>query len=513
MANGIRQVLGFGAARRVDGVEAGLAALLDALPQGAALLDSSDAVLRANEPLRAMLGPLQPLRPGMAVLSLFDPAAREAVRAWMGEEGPGWLEAGLAAPEGRAPVPASLHLAVLPEGRRALLVTDLSEQRRRREEAEAGEKLRAIGQLAGGIAHDVNNLLAIIMGAMDAAVSAAPRAAEALAPAQDAAARGAALVRRLLAFARRQQLEPRVLDLDEAVAAARPMLRSLLGSRIALEWRPGALGRRVRVDPVQLDQVLLNLVANARDAMGGEGRVTIATDTAVALGEEPGLPDALPPGRWTVLEVTDTGPGIPPEIIGHVFEPFFTTRAGQGGTGLGLATVHGVVRQSGGALQVESRPGLTRFRIFLPRHDGKAGEEPAPAPAAAPVATRNEAGRHILLVDDEAPLRRLTAVALERAGHRVTQAEGGEEALELIEEGLEPGAVISDISMPGLDGLALARAVRDRRPGLPVVLVSGYAEAALGEDLGRDGILFLAKPFRPAQLVELVSGLPLGERT
>ncbi|WP_458096442.1 ATP-binding protein [Roseomonas sp. WA12] len=510
MAESIRRALGLSRTRAEEpALDAGLLALLDALPDGAALLDSTDSVLRANTALREMLGPSLPLRATTSVLSLFGSASQPAIRAWLAEGGPAPLEAELAAPEGQSPILARLRIAPLPEGRRALLAEDLTERTRRREEAEAGEQLRAIGQLAGGIAHDINNLLAIILGAMDAAVLAAPTTREDLRPAQDAAARGAALVRRLLAFARRQQLEPRVLDLDEAVSAALPMLRSLLGPRITLELRQAALGRRVRVDPVQLDQVLLNLATNARDAMlnggEGEGRLTISTDTAVALREEPGTPDPLPPGRYAVLEIADTGPGISADILPRIFEPFFTTRATQGGTGLGLATVHGVVRQSGGAMQIESRPGLTRFRINLPRHEGEPEQTPAPPPPSpATIST----GRHILLVDDEAPLRRLAAVALERAGHRVTQAEDGDTALELIEAGLTPDAMVSDIAMPGLDGVALAHAVRTHRPTLPIVLVSGYAEAALGTELGRDSITFLPKPYRPAELVDLVATLP-----
>jgi two-component system cell cycle sensor histidine kinase/response regulator CckA len=487
----------------------GLLALLDGLPCGGALVDGQGRLLRANPALRRLIGPSLPLRKGLPVVALVQPGTREAVWGWLGGEGAAPLEVALAVPEGQVSVLALFRLAPLPEGLRALLVEDLSERTRRREEAEAGERLRAVGQLAGGIAHDVNNLLSIILGAMDQAGTVAPEAAPKLQPARDAASRGAALVRRLLAFARRQQLEPRVIDLDEAIAGTSAMLRSLLGARIALELRPGASGRRVRVDPSQLDQVLLNLATNARDAIvaagAGEGRLTIATDTAVALREEPGVPDALPPGRWAVLEVTDTGLGIPAEMLPRIFEPFFTTRAAQGGTGLGLATVHGIVRQSGGALQIESRPGMTRFRIHLPRHEGGADEVAASAPPAMP---GKGMGRHVLLVDDEAPLRRLAAVALERAGHQVTQAEDGDSALELIEAGLEPGAMVSDIAMPGLDGVALARAARRHRPGLPVVLMSGYAEAALGLSMERDGIVFLPKPYRPAELVAVVSGLP-----
>ena len=495
MVDSIRRALGLSRSARAP--ESGLLAILDALPQGAALLDEADALLHANPALRRLLGPAVPLRPGTPVASLVGTDFRAALLAWLDAPGAPAIEAELARPEGQAPTLAALRLAPLPNGPRLLLVEDLSERARRREEAAAGERLRAVGQLAGGIAHDINNLLSIIVSSVDGARLAAPQAGPDLQPALDAAARGAALVRRLLAFARRQQLEPRVVNLDDTVTAMTPMLRSLLGTRVALDLRPNALGRRVRVDPVQLDQVLLNLATNARDAMAalpeGEARLTIATDTAVALREEPGIPDPLPPGRWVVLEVTDTGPGMPPDVLQRTVEPFFTTRAAQGGTGLGLATVHGIVRQSGGALQIESRPGRTRFRIALPRHEAEpAAPALPPGPEPAQPQPRRPAraphwGLRILLVDDEAPLRRLSAVALERAGHQVTQAEDGDTALELVEAGLEPDALVTDITMPGMDGLALARALRARRPGLPVVLVSGYAEASLRDELADAG--------------------------
>ncbi|MBI0535400.1 response regulator [Roseomonas sp. KE2513] len=530
MADGIRRALGLSRPGPAPGTAQ--PALIDALPQGAALLDAANTLLHANPALRRMLGPAVPLRPGTPAISLASLAARPAILQWLDSPAPTALEAELAQPEGQPPLLAALTLSPLPDGTRILLAEHLSERARGREGAAAGERLRTVGQLAGGIAHDINNLLSIIVSSVDVAREAAPQAAADLQPALDAAARGAALVRRLLAFARRQQLEPRVVSLDDTVAAMTPMLRSLLGPRITLDLRPNALGRRVRVDPVQLDQVLLNLATNARDAMAGlpEGtaRLAIATDTAVALREEPGLPDTLPPGRWVVLEVTDNGPGMPPETLGRVVEPFFTTRASQGGTGLGLATVHGIVRQSGGALQIESRPGHTRFRIAFPRHEGEAE---APAATVTPALPPRPATRHILLVDDEAPLRRLSAVALERAGHRVTQAEDGDTALELVEDGLTPDALVSDISMPGTDGVALARALRARRPDLPVILTSGYAEAALGTDLTRDlspgsqategagqgpgqasaprpPTRFLPKPYRPADIVEAVANLP-----
>ena len=515
--------------------------MADAIPQGAALVDEAGSLLHANPALRLMLGPAVPLRPGTPLATLVGSASRAALLTWLEAPGAAPVEVELARPEGHAPTLAAFRLSALPNGPRVLLVEDLSERARHREEAAAGERLRAVGQLAGGIAHDINNLLAIIVSSVDQARLVAPQASADLQPALDAAGRGAALVRRLLAFARRQQLEPRVVNLDDTVTAMTPMLRSLLGNRVALDLRPNALGRRVRVDPVQLDQVLLNLATNARDAMAalpeGDARLTIATDTAVALREEPGIPDPLPPGRWVVLEVTDTGPGMPPDILQRIVEPFFTTRAAQGGTGLGLATVHGIVRQSGGALQIESRPGGTRFRIALPRYEGEEAlpaTPPGPGPAPAnlnhatpPTAQARAGSRHILLVDDEAPLRRLSAVALERAGHRVTQAEDGDTALELVEDGLEPDALVTDITMPGMDGIALTRALRARCPSLPVILVSGYAEAALRDELaeeagGKQGRgqtplhprpIFLPKPYRPAELVETVAGLPQAPRS
>ena len=251
-------------------------------------------------------------------------------------------------------------------------------------------------------------------------------------------------------------------------------------------------------DPAQLDQVLLNLAVNARDAMPDGGTLTIATGHAVVLRPEGEGPGALPPGRYALLEVTDTGCGIPPEVLPRLFEPFFTTRPGQGGTGLGLATVQGIVAQSGGRITVESEPGAgTRFRIHLPRQEAPAALPPAPAAAAAAIGSAGP----IVLVEDEDTLRRLAERVLARAGHAVLPADGAEGALALLDGAPQPAALVSDVAMPGMDGVALARRLRTRWPGLPVVLLSGYAEAALGADLAGEGLHFLAKPYAPAELL------------
>ena len=285
------------------------------------------------------------------------------------------------------------------------------------------------------------------------------------------------------------------------------LLHCLLGSAIALSLELEEPGRLVRIDPGQLDQVLLNLAANARDAMLAGGTLTITTGRRLLLAAETGFTDTIPPGRYVTIDVSDTGSGIPADVLPHIFEPFFTTRRRTGGTGLGLSTVHGIIRQSGGFLSVSSTPGEgTLFRIFLPRHEGPQLD---PAFEAATIAAPQAAGHRLLLVDDEAPVRRLAARALRRAGWEVLEAASPQEALAMDLSGI--AQLISDIIMPGMDGPALAREMRLRVPGISVILVSGYADAAQREALLEDGIAFLAKPFAMAALVTLV-GTPAKAR-
>lgn len=508
-----------------QGWDSAFETLCGVLQEGVALLDEQGALRAANPAFRA----LTDLPPGrdLPVAHLFSSPARFA--AWLAGGGLVPLEDMLEGGEGREPRPVSCRLRFLPGGQRLLLLQDLAEHHRFRKQAEEGERLRALGQLAGGVAHDFNNILAIILASAEALRADVPAgeaerdaALEALVAAAD---RGAALVRRLLALAGRQPLLPRVVLLDEAVTGLEPLLRSMTGRHVGLRWQLDAPGRAILADPVQLDQMVLNLAGNAVQAMAKrppeEATLTIATGTRLALQAEPGIPDLLPPGRWVVLSVSDNGPGIPPGVLGRIFEPFFTTRSAEGGTGLGLATVHGIVRQSGGALQVVSRPGEgASFRIYLPRHQEAAplalragtgaADMDGAARSVAPAEARREglAGQRVLLVEDEASLRRLAEQVLRREGMEVRTAGDGEEALDLLAEGFAPDILVSDIAMPGMDGMSLLREVRRRLPSLPAVLVSGYSERLLErealEEGGRNADItgFLAKPYRPAALVE-----------
>jgi two-component system cell cycle sensor histidine kinase/response regulator CckA len=394
-------------------------------------------------------------------------------------------------------------------------------------------RLRVVGQLAGGIAHDFNNLLTAILGAADAILDRADTTAE---TAEDArqirrgVERGAALVRQLLAFSRQQTLQPRVVTVNAAIEDAARMLHRLLGEKVTVTLSLEQPARRVKVDPGQLDQVLVNLAVNARDAMAQGGTLTLSSGHATLYRPRLVGRETIPPGRYATITVADTGDGIPDEVMPRIFEPFFTTKraagsasgstgpdgTGVGGTGLGLSMVLGIVRQSGGFLEVRSQPGVgTQVVVYLPRHeateDTAAQIPPAPTPH---MKARAAAGgdRVALVVEDEAPVRLVLARALTRAGWRVLGAETAESALEMLASlGDFPesqlSVVVSDVVMPGMDGPALVRAVRQIYPGVPAILVSGYAEPVLRQDLASADIAFLPKPYATADLLVLMARL------
>ena len=475
---------------------------------GLAVLDAAGCIRLANPALAALAGAAP--APGIPGAALFVEASREAVA--------GAIAAALAGPSAPPVVVARIANAALPpdasvevicrplrgEPGALMRVVDVTARRRMQAQMEEGARLQSIGQLAGGVAHDFNNLLAAISGAAEAALARGPEAetAEDLRQILDSAGRGAGLVRQLLAFASRQALAQRVVALGAAVEAMAPLLTRLLGVRHALVLDLELPGPRARVDPSQLDQALLNLVVNARDAMPGGGTIRIGLAAMDLAAEEVAQGALIPPGAWAVLTVADQGGGIAPALLPRIFEPFFTTRRGQGGTGLGLSTVLGILRQSGGHVSVASQPGQgTAFRLWFPRSDAPVPAEAAPAAPAAAAASRR-----VLLLEDETPLRLLARRALVAAGHEVRAAEDAEAALAVVEDGFVPEVLVSDVTMPGeMDGLALAEMLRERLPGLSVVLVSGYAAATVGDGLAGRGARFLQKPFRLAELAAAVA--------
>jgi two-component system, cell cycle sensor histidine kinase and response regulator CckA len=368
------------------------------------------------------------------------------------------------------------------------------------------QKMETVGRLAGGVAHDFNNLLTIIHGYGELLLLPLAPGSDDRAKVEEilkAAGRAAQLTRQLLAFSRRQVLEPRVLDLRVAIDDAERMLRRVIGEDIGFEvHRPAALGR-VKADPGQIEQVLLNLVVNARDAMPEGGRLTLTLDDVELGASVAGVGEPVTPGRYVVLVVSDTGHGMQPEVRSHLFEPFFTTKEVGKGTGLGLATVYGIVKQSGGYVGVETQPDAgTTFRVYLPQVD-----EPLPAaPPSLPTEGMPGHGERVLLVEDDDAVRGLAWALLAERGFHVTAASDGETALALAERETKAfDLLVTDVVMPGQSGIELARRLRERWPELPVLLVSGYSDDATARAgaLGA-GVRFLQKPFSAHTLAEAV---------
>ncbi len=377
--------------------------------------------------------------------------------------------------------------------------TDVSERETAKEEQRLlqaqllhAQKMEAVGLLAGGVAHDFNNLLTVIGGCGEILLDVGDdQVKELTGEILDAQERGAVLTRQLLAFARREIVQPEDLPLQEALEEMMPLVRRVLGERIVLETTAGT-GGVVHMDRGQLEQVVLNLVANARDAMPDGGTLRISLNPDPGGGAER---QESPP--WVSLEIRDTGTGMDPQVAERIFEPFFTTKPRGKGTGLGLSTVHGIVSQNHGRVLVESQPGVgTTFRILLP----PSLPEDAPAPSAEEVPGRPRAS--VLVAEDEEGARDLIRVVLAREGYRVVVARDGREALSLLKEGRERfDLLITDIVMPGLSGLELADRARELYPSLPTLFMSGYVDASLqGPEGAPSGLRLLAKPFRPAEL-------------
>jgi two-component system cell cycle sensor histidine kinase/response regulator CckA len=387
------------------------------------------------------------------------------------------------------------------------------------------QKMESVGQLAGGIAHDFNNVLSAIMMATDFLLNAhkpTDPSFQDIMQIKQNANRAASLVRQLLAFSRRQTLRPQVLDLGDSLSDLTMLLRRLIGEKVTLDVVHGRDLWPVKADISQFEQVIVNLAVNARDAMPEGGRLTLRTANVPAADCARYNYVGMPAGDFVLVEVEDTGVGIPPDIIDKIFDPFFSTKEVGKGTGLGLSTVYGIIKQTGGFVYVESEPasGAT-FRIFLPRHVPGAEEtEPrivADAPSLAgaapavdapvPAANADLTGQGtILLVEDEEGLRGLNARGLTSRGYTVIEAGNGVEAIDVLDKrGGKVDLVVSDVVMPEMDGPTLLVALRERNPDLKIVFVSGYAEDAFQKKLPEHGqYAFLPKPFTLKQLVAVV---------
>ncbi len=391
-------------------------------------------------------------------------------------------------------------------------IQDITERKRAEEEREKleeqlrqAQKMESVGRLAGGVAHDFNNMLQAILGHSDLALGRLAKdhpLSEDLREIRKAARRSADLTRQLLGFARKQTVSPRVLDLNETVEGMLKMLHRLIGEDIRLGWKPGPDLWPVKVDPVQVDQVLVNLSANARDAIAGVGSVTIETGNVVFDEDYCRLHAGFVPGEFVLLAVSDTGKGMDKQTLGHIFEPFFTTKEPGKGTGLGLASVYGVVKQNDGFVNVYSEPGMgTAIKIYLPRARARSAEEPAPAEKKPAKGTEA-----VLLVEDEEAILKLSRRILEGCGYNVLAARTPGDALSLAEGHEGPiHLLVTDVVMPEMNGRDLKERISALRPGLKALYMSGYTANVIAHHgvLG-EGVQFLQKPFSVRALAEKV---------
>ncbi len=499
---------------------------LESISQGVFLADSERRIVYVNAALQAITGYDELELLGKPCTFLHGPGSDpEAV---------GGLEAALDEARSYAAIVASVRksgerfwnqfaLTPVVEASGKLthfvgVVHDVSSQRLLEEQFRQAQKMEAVGQLSGGIAHDFNNLLTVInghIGLLEARGLVTPEIVDSIHAIAQASSRAATLTRQLLTFSRKQVMQMRLLDVGEAVNQMVQMLERLMGEDVRIVVRRDAPQATVRADQGMLEQVLLNLAVNARDAMPTGGRLEIAVDS-VGLRElaARGLstdvaPDASPPSRFVRLSVSDTGVGVAPELREKIFEPFFTTKDIGKGSGLGLAMVYGIARQHGGACAVLSEVGKgSTFEVFLPAVDDSV-PPPLPAARSAQNVERSGGGETVLLVEDDVGVASLMRLTLETAGYHVIEAGSGMEALKLWREhGERVDVLLTDFVMPdGMTGRELAQHLLAERRDLPVVFTSGYSADVAGRDFGDSapgGVQFLAKPFSRAALLQMV---------
>ena len=493
---------------------ANLNGLLEILPLGLALADRDGRFVYLNAAFRRAAGLARnasPTWPGDLVVEEDKGAVSDSVRRFA--RGPS-LSGDIAVRlKARPEEPVALTVAGargLGDAAVLLSLKDNSEEDRLKRQIAQATKMQAVGQLAGGVAHDFNNILTAIIGYCDLMLMRhAPGDSDYddIQQIRSNSNRAASLTRQLLAFSRQQTLRPQVLQLPDVISEVSTLLKRLLGETVKLQVKHGRSLGAVRADPGQLEQVIVNLAVNARDAMlakdpNNGGILTLQTYAVSAEDVRRMGSEILPIADYTALRVSDTGTGIPQGLLAKIFEPFFTTKEVGKGTGLGLSTVYGIVKQSGGFIFAESKEGEgSSFVIYLPVHRA---ETVRPARKAKEPAGELWGSGTILLVEDEATVRAVAERALTRHGYTVLVAENGEAALEILAREPHIDLMVSDVVMPTMDGPTTAREARKSHPGLPILFISGYAEEQLRQSIDLDRVAFLAKPFSVQKLAEAV---------
>jgi two-component system, cell cycle sensor histidine kinase and response regulator CckA len=506
-----------------------LEALLEQLPLGLAMTDRDGHFLFANPAFRraaAIEGPDLPPYPSDLVIARDKTAMSDAVRRFgQGPANSGDIAVRL---RGDPEEPVSLGLAgVRGLGEAAVLLSlaDTTEETRLKRQVAQATKMQAVGQLAGGVAHDFNNVLTAIIGYCDLMLLRHTPGDSDYDDIQQIKAnsnRAASLTRQLLAFSRQQTLQPEVIQLPDIIAEVSQLMKRLLGAKITLRTHHDRDLGPVRADPRQLEQVIINLAVNARDAIqarGGEGAtgtLSFVTRRVQAQDIRRMGSEIIPAGDYTVLVAEDTGGGIAPEVLGKIFEPFFTTKELGKGTGLGLSTVYGIVKQSGGFIFASNAKAAdghikgARFTVYLPVHN-VTEEELARAVVVEEAARDWSGGGRILLVEDEDMVRAVAERALARQGYEVVCASDGDEGLDLVRSGEKFDLVVSDVVMPAMDGPAMAREIRKLQPRLPILFMSGYAEEQLRNQIDIEAMHFIAKPFSVQQIADKVAKVLAGK--
>ena len=483
-------------------------------PVGIALLDANGLVTECNEAVRALTNTAGGLARGSFLLDIVAEPDRAAVRQRLEQ-----VVRGNGAQSSAVPLEVRLGgerdtvcalfitpIETLDQSGKGFVVhfIDMSEQKSLEAQFTQSQKMQAVGQLAGGIAHDFNNLLTAMIGFSDLLLLRHRPGDQSFADVMQIkqnANRAANLVRQLLAFSRQQTLQPRILDITDILAELSHLLRRLIGENIELKMVHGRDLGKIRADQGQLEQVIINLAVNARDAMPEGGQLTITTGNVDVDRDVKRKGEVIPAGGYTRIEVADSGHGIDPENIDRIFEPFFSTKEVGAGTGLGLSTVYGIVKQTGGFIFVQSKSDVgTSFTILLPHHVESETEQAA-GEAIGEVSRDLTGVGTVLLVEDEDGVRSFSAKALRNKGYEVLEARSGDVALEMLGDNKPIDLLITDVVMPRIDGPTLVKEVRESRPDLKVIFISGYTEDAFRKRLDQDtGIHFLPKPFTLKQL-------------